>query len=125
MIKALISAILSLLVIVGASLFEQNYLKNSFSEFERAVTRTYAKTQNHTAVKEDVLSVQDLWVEKKKTLHIFIPHNDIKEVDLWVSEAVTLVENEKWEDALSKLEVVLEMVEQIPKTYSLRIENIL
>ena len=125
MIKALISAILSLLIIVGASLFEQNYLKNSFGEFERAVTITYEKTQNHTAVKEDVLSVQNLWVEKKKTLHIFIPHNDIKEVDLWVSEAVTLVENEKWEDALSKLEVVLEMVEQIPKTYSLRIENIL
>lgn len=125
MIKALISAILSLLVIVGASLFEQNYLKNSFGEFERAVSVTYEKTLNHTAVKEDVLSVQDLWVEKKKTLHIFIPHNDIKEVDLWVSEAVTLVENEKWEDALSKLEVVLEMVEQIPKTYSLRIENIL
>ena len=36
-----------------------------------------------------------------------------------------VVENKKWEDALSKLEVVLEMVEQIPKTYSLKLENIL
>ena len=36
-----------------------------------------------------------------------------------------IVENKKWEDALSKLEVVLEMIEQIPKTYSLKVENIL
>ncbi len=125
MLKALITALASLLIIVGASLFEQTYLSSSFDEFERAVTATYEKTENHTAVKDDVLSVQDLWIEKKKTLHIFIPHNDIREIDLWVSEAVTLVENKKWEDALSKLEVVLEMVEQIPKTYALKIENIL
>ncbi len=125
MVKAFLTALISLLIIVGASIFEQTYLNNSFSEFERAVTITYDKTQNHTAVKDDVLSIQNLWVEKKKTLHIFIPHNDIKEVDLWVAETVTLVENQKWEDALSKLEVVLEIIEQIPKTYSLRVENIL
>ena len=93
MVKALISAIVSLFIIVGASAFEQNYLNNSFDEFEKIVKITYEKTENLTAVKEDVLTAQKTWVEKKKTLHIFIPHNDIKEIDLWVSEAVTLVEN--------------------------------
>ncbi len=125
MVKALISALITLLIIIGASVFEQSYLNDSFSEFEKVVKITYEKTENHTAVKEDVLTAQNMWVEKKKTLHIFIPHNDIKEIDLWVSEAVTLVENKKWDDALSKLEVVLEIIEQIPKTYSLRVENIL
>ena len=125
MVKALITALCSLAIIIGASFLEQYYLNSTFSEFERATYITYEKTENHTAVKDDVLSIQNLWVEKKKSLHIFIPHNDIREIDLWISEAVTLVENKKWEDALSKLEVVLEMVEQIPKTYSLKLENIL
>ena len=125
MVKALITALCSLAIIISASFLEQNYLNNTFNEFERAVSITYEKTENHTAVKDDVLSIQNLWVEKKKSLHVFIPHNDIREIDLWVSEAVTLVENKKWEDALSKLEVVLEMIEQIPKTYSLKVENIL
>jgi hypothetical protein len=125
MVKALITALCSLAIIISASFLEQYYLNNTFKEFERAVSITYEKTENHTAVKDDVLSIQNLWVEKKKSLHIFIPHNDIREIDLWVSEAVTLVENKKWEDALSKLEVVLEMIEQIPKTYSLKVENIL
>ena len=125
MVKALITSVCSLAIIIGASYLEQYYLNNTFNEFERAVSITYEKTENHTAVKDDVLSIQNLWVEKKKSLHVFIPHNDIREIDLWVSEAVTLVENKKWEDALSKLEVVLEMIEQIPKTYSLKVENIL
>lgn len=123
--KALITAIAGLMIVIGASLLEQNYLNDTFSEFENAVQVVYDKTEMQTATKRDILSAQDLWVEKKRSLHIFIPHNDIKEIDLWVSEAVTLIENKKWEDALSKLEVVLEIVEQIPKTYSLKLENIL
>jgi hypothetical protein len=58
-------------------------------------------------------------------LHVFIPHTEIKEVDLWLSESVTLVQNKKWEDALSKVEVLRELAEQIPKTFTLKIENVL
>ena len=123
--KAFLTAIIGLMVVIGASIYEQCYLNNTFKEFESAVEVVYYKTENQTAKKDDILSVQDLWIEKKRTLHIFIPHNDIKEIDLWVSEAVTLIENKKYQDALSKLEVVLEIVEQIPKTYSLKLENIL
>ncbi|MBO7215236.1 MAG: DUF4363 family protein [Clostridia bacterium] len=125
MIKAFLTAIITLILVVIASYYEQVYIKNSFEEFNEVTFIAYQKTENQTAVKDDVLTVQKLWLEKKKTLHIFIPHNDIKEVDLWISEAVTLVEKKLWEDALSKLEVVLEITEQIPKTYLLKLENIL
>ena len=46
-------------------------------------------------------------------------------MDLWLSEAVTLVEDEEWADAISKVEVLRELTEQIPKTFTVRIENIL
>ena len=125
MVKAIISTLVAIFIIIGASFLENAYLKDTFSEFEKVVIATYDKTEEKISVKEDVLTVQKFWIEKKRSLHIFIPHNDIKEIDLWIAEAVSLVENEEYEDALSKLEVVLEMIEQIPKTYSLRIENIL
>ena len=125
MVKATLSAIISVLIILTASFLEQAYLNDTFLDFENVVLATYEKSENQTAVKEDVLTVQKLWIEKKRSLHIFIPHNDIREIDLWIAEAVTLVENKEFVDALSKLEVVLEMIEQIPKTYSLRLENVL
>lgn len=125
MIKAFITALCALTIVIVGSCYEQAYLKNSFNEFKAATEKVYKKTEEHTAVKSDIIAVQNLWLEKKKKLHVFIPHNDIKEVDLWISESVTLIENEMWEDALSKLEVVIEMSEQIPKTYTLKLENIL
>ena len=125
MVKAFYTALIALLIVVGASYFEQRYIKNTFEELTSIASVVQEKTEDKTAVKDDVLSLQDFWIEKKRTLHVFIPHNDIKEVDLWISEAVTLVENKMWEDALSKLEVVIEKAEQIPKTYLLRVENIL
>ncbi len=123
--KAFLTAVVALLIVIVSSYFEQTYLKNSFGEFRKVTEEVYKKTEEKTAVKSDILSVQNLWLEKKKTLHVFIPHNDIKEVDLWISEAVTLIERKMWDDALSKLEVVIEISEQIPKTYMLKLENIL
>ncbi len=123
--KAFFTAIIALAIIIISSVYEQVYLKNSFEEFREVTNEVYKKTEEQTAVKSDILAVQNLWIQKKKTLHVFIPHNDIKEVDLWISEAVTLIEKKMWEDALSKLEVVIEISEQIPKTYTLKIENIL
>jgi DNA mismatch repair protein MutS len=43
-------------------------------------------------------------------------------VDSYIAK---LVENGKKEDALSKIDVVIELIEQIPKSFSFRIENIL
>ena len=89
------------------------------------LVEVYKKTENQTAVKDDILSAQELWLENKKHLQMFIPHNEIKEIELWIAESTTLVENKKYDDALSKIDVVIELIEQIPKTFSLRIENIL
>ena len=85
----------------------------------------YEKVDAETATQDDVYAVQSNWIEKKKVLHIFIPHNDIKEVDLWLSESATLVRDKEWKDAISKIEVLKELSEQIPKTFTLSLENIL
>ena len=125
MVKAIISTIVAIILVVGLSVLEQSYLNKTFSEFSDILKCAKEKTEEETSVKEDVLSVQKFWVEKKKTLHVFIPHNDIKEIDLWIAEAVSLVEKDNFLDALSKLEVVIELTKQIPKTYKFKLENIL
>ena len=56
---------------------------------------------------------------------MFIPHGEIKEIDLWLTESIKLVRDEKWEDAVSKIEVLKELVEEIPRTFLLTPENIL
>ena len=83
------------------------------------------KIDDEIATLDDVYAVQKNWLNKKKVLHIFIPHNEIKEIDLWLAETVTLVRDKEWTDAISKVEVLIELSEQIPNTFRLKWENIL
>ena len=111
-------------ILVCGALYEADFTKRQFEELSAVLEILYEKVDDETAVEDDVYAVQKNWVEKKKYLHIFIPHNEIKEIDLWLAESVKLVRDEKWEDALSKIEVLKELTEQIPKTFQVSIENI-
>ncbi len=124
MVKTLLSAIAVAILLVCGALYEANFTSRQFEEMSIITEALYEKTENKTAVEEDVYAVQKSWVNKKKYLHVFIPHNEIKEIDLWLAEAVKLVKNQKWEDSLSKIEVLKELLEQIPKTFALSIENV-
>ena len=125
MVKTIISiCVVSLLLLVG-SIYENNFINRQFDELNTVLVVLYDKIDNETATQDDVYAVQKNWLSKKKVLHIFIPHNEIKEIDLWLSESATLVRDKEWKDAISKIEVLIELTEQIPKTFVLSLENIL
>ena len=116
--------VVAVILFVGAIL-ETRFIDKQFTEFNEVLCVLYEKVDDESATIDDVYAVQQNWLEKKKYLHIFIPHTEIKEIDLWLSESATLVRDKEWEDAISKIEVLKELSEQIPKTFSLRIENVL
>ena len=124
MFKSILSVVIVTSLIVVGAMVEGIYLKNSFNDLITIVDEISDKLENQTAVKDDVLSMQKLWIKKKQKLHIFIPHTEIKEIDLWISECVTYTQYEKYEDALAKCEVVKELCEQIPKSFEVKIQNL-
>ncbi len=125
MVKSLISVIISFLIVIFGGIFEQNFLSSSFSEMSDVFSSLDHDLKSHTATKSEALEAQLKWIEKKEYLHSFIPHNDIKEIDLWVAETVAYVTDGNYDEARKKTIVILELLEQTPKIYSLRIENIL
>ncbi len=125
MVKTVISIlVVSCLLVVGA-IYENYFVKKQFNEMNTVLITLYDKVDDNTATQDDVYAVQKNWIAKKKVLHIFIPHNEIKEMDLWLAESATLVRDKEWKDAISKIEVLIELTEQIPKTFRLSWENIL
>ena len=125
MVKTIITIIATTLILIGGAIYETNFIHRQFNEFHDVLEVLYEKVDNQTATQDDVYAVQSNWIEKKKCLHVFIPHNDIKEVDLWISESATLIRDQEWTDAISKIEVLKELSEQIPKTFIIAWENIL
>ena len=124
MVKSLVSIFICLALIAGGAIYEHAFIDRQFGEFSAAVETLYDKTREEVATRQDVEAVQQNWRKKKDVLHAFIPHNDIKEVELWLGETLSLVSYGKYEDALSKMDVLKELCRQIPKTYSLSFCNI-
>ncbi len=125
MVKTIISTVIAAIILAIGIAFENNFTQTEFKEFSQTLETLYQKVDEKTATEDDAYAVQSNWLSKKKYLHFFIPHTEIKEFDLWLSESVKLIRDEKWEDALSKVEVLKELAEQVPQVFNLSWENIL
>lgn len=124
MVKSLISTLCAVIILVAGAIYEHNFITENFNDFNKNLNILYEKVDNNSATVGDVLSLQKNWLNKKQHLHVFIPHTEIKEIDLWLSETVSYVREKEWTEAISKLEVLIELSEQIPLTFNLRVENI-
>ncbi len=124
MVKSIVSIICASVLVIAGAIFENYYISTNFNEVRTSLTCLYDKIENQTAVEDDVYAVQKQWINKKKNLHAFIPHAEIKEMDLWIAETVTLVGDKEWKDAISKVEVLIELTEQIPQSFKPTFGNI-
>lgn len=125
MIKTFVSLLLAILLFVFGAFFENKYITNAFNEFDKRLEFLELKSDDSTATLNDALSLREYWISKKQSLHIVIPHTEIKEIDLWVSETVSLVNQKKFDEALQKIEVLRSLCIQIPRTFKIYTENIL
>ncbi len=124
MVKTVLSILISLALLVSAAVFELFYVNEQFDKFEEALSSLELKVREESANREDAEAVKILWEHEKKNLHVVIPHNDISYIDYWLGEAVSYIETKKFDDALSKIEVLVTICRQIPQTYGVTFENI-
>ena len=124
MVKSIIFTSAAILLCLGLFIFTEWYVDKQFYEFSEALETLYSKVEDKTANREDGFAVRTLWNDRKAKLQVFLPHNDISYIDYWLSEACGLIYYEKYELALGKIEVLMEIAKNLPDSYGLRIENI-
>ena len=125
MVKTLISIFITLGLLVGISAYELYHVKETFAIFHEALESLYYKTENERASHEDGKIVRKIWVREKRDLHIWIPHNAIENLDFHLSEALGYLYEGQFTDALPKIEVLIDMAENIPHAFEFNIQNIL
>lgn len=124
MVKTLLSLLISTLLLFGAAIGESYFVNRQFGRLDTALAALEEKVREENATRTDAETVQTLWNEEKRKLHAVIPHNDISYIDYWLGEAVSYIETKNYDDALSKVEVLITVCKQIPKTYSISFENV-
>ena len=124
MVKSVTYVIVALILCLATFIGVDIYLHRQFNEFHDAVQVLYRKVEDKTATREDGFALRSMWADKKKNLHIFIPHNDVSYIDYWLSEACGLIYCEQYDLALGKSEVLQEITKNLPDGYSFKFENI-
>ena len=125
MVKSIIYTLVAIALCLGVFFGTQYFRGRELGQFHAALEVLYDKIEEKTATREDAYAVRTMWTEKKSSLHIFIPHNDISYIDYWLSEACSLVYRDEYDLALGKIEVLLEITKNLPDAYSVKLENIL
>lgn len=124
MVRSIIYTLVAIALCMGVFFGTQYYIGSQFGHFHSALEALYDKIENNTATREDGYAVKEMWADKKSKLHIFVPHNDISYIDYWLCEACALIYTEKYDLALGKIEVLLEITKNLPDAYSVKLENI-
>ena len=125
MVKTCISILVALGMILGLCFLEIHYVQETFNSFRNVLTGLYEKTEQGEATHEDGIATQRHWEHMKKSLHIWIPHNAIENLDFHLSEALGYLYEGQFTDALPKIEVLIDMAENIPHAFEFNIQNIL
>ena len=125
MVRSVVLTIAAIVLSAAFFLFTDIYLEKQLTRFSSAVETLYDKTEEGTANREDAYAVKSLWQDEKSRLQIFVPHNDIAQVDYWLNEACAFIYTGNYSLALANLEVVIEIAKNLPENYSLKAGNVL
>ncbi len=124
MVKSVITVIVSALILAGAAIYEQIYVNSAFDRLLEQALIMQEKEINKTATPADAENVRNCWIKEKEKMHAFISHNDIKELDMWLSEGIAFTKSGKYEEAYTKYVVIADLCKSIPKGYLIRFENV-
>lgn len=124
MVKSVITVIVSALILASAAIYEQIYVNSAFDRLLEQALIMQEKETNKTATPADAENVRNCWIKEKEKMHAFISHNDIKELDMWLSEGIAFTKSGKYEEAYTKYVVIADLCKSIPKGYLIRFENV-
>ena len=125
MIKTIASILISLSLLLGIAFYENYAIDHAFSSFGAILQALYEKAESGEVTYEDGTATEAFWENQKNTLHIWLPHTAILEIDYQLYEAVGCLYVRDFESALPKIEILLGMCKNIPQSYGFRWENIL
>ena len=124
MTRTIAGIFISLAILISASVWEGRKIEKDFQLLEDTIQTLYNKTEEGTAIFEDGEGLDIFWQKKKKTLHLLLPHSAVQQIDYELNEALGYLYQGNFQDALPKLEVLLQATEVVRQNFSLAWGNI-
>ena len=124
MIRTIASAMITLLLILGVSIYDIHYVKATFEVFHNSLRALKHKTELGEASYDDGLAIRAYWDTKKRMMHVWVPHTPLAEIDYQLDEAIGHMYIQDYAGAMPNIEILLGLSENIPDSYTLTLGNI-
>ncbi|MBQ8876275.1 MAG: DUF4363 family protein [Clostridia bacterium] len=124
MIRTIVSIFITLGLILGVSFYESKCVDRAFDELRATFETLQEKAELGTATYNDGVAARSFWDKKKETLHFWLPHSALQEIDFQLNEAIGFLSLDDNEGALPKIEVLIGLTDAIPHSYNFDVKNI-
>ena len=124
MIRTIASIFITLGLILGISFYENNRVEKTFNELRATFETLQEKSQLGTATYNDGIVARTFWEKKKETLHFWMPHTALQEIDFQLNEAVGFLSLNDNQGALPKIEVLIGLTNSLPQSCGFDFKNI-
>ena len=124
MVKSILTVLIAAAILAVGAYAEKVMVSDSCDRLYEMTETLQEKTLSKEASFEQAAALQKFWLVKKRSLHAFIPHNEVRDVDRWIAQTVTSLKFQRYEDAYIYLEVAKEIFKSLPDSFGLRFENI-
>lgn len=114
MTKSIIAGLIALVLVVSAGVVEVIVLKNRYDELYDECCEVLHSAEEEKLSTESFNTFRDHWVALREMSELFLPHQDVYEINLRFAEAQAYVEQKDFKQVVAQLSVVEELLEYVP-----------
>lgn len=114
MAKSIIAGVVALVLVLGCGIAEVVCLRGAYKNLHQQCIEVIDCAQKQTLTKEQFENFRQNWVKLRETSELFLPHQDVYELNLRFAEAQAFAEQQDFAQLLSHLSVIEELLTYVP-----------
>ena len=114
MSRSVVTLLIALLVILVAGIFEVVYVNQEYAKVEQQCKVLLDKAKDKTLTTNEFDDFYKNWHDLREKSELFLPHVDVYEINLRISESKALLDNGDFEMVYAQLEIAHNLLQYIP-----------
>ena len=114
MTKSIIAGIIALVLVVAAGVVEVIVLRNDYEQLYDECCDVLQIATDEKLSKQQFDEFRDHWEKLREISELFLPHQDVYEINLRFAEAQAYVEQQDFKQVVAQLSVVEELLQYVP-----------
>lgn len=125
--ELIIVIIITICVIIGSVISQNNTKKNIADMNERLESlksEVINREKPYTELDHDIDEIYDYWMEKDKLFSIYLEHNELEKVNVYLKTAKGFLEANEIEESVPEIEGCMAILEHIEEKQAFNLKNI-